>query len=73
MRHLRPKPIPCTLHTVVEGGWNGQPLVHPYRCARCGRCFVCQHSQWGPDNCLWVCFDKARIRSTPNPGTPAEY
>ena len=44
MRYLRQD---CTLHEVIEGS------VYPYRCHRCGGCFLCQHYLLGYR--YWVC------------------
>lgn len=57
-------PEDCTLHDVIERG------VYRYRCARCGECFVCGHTQI--DYTYWVCRDGTHIQSTPSPGIRAE-
>jgi len=56
----------CTVHAVVEGGWGGQPRVYPYRCAHCGRCFICAHRLIGYHT--WICRDGRRALTTPSPG-----
>ena len=51
--------------SVVEGprGVN----IYPYRCSRCGRCFVCHHWQIGYR--WWVCKWPLGLMSTrPSPG-----
>ena len=63
-----PRPVPCTMHDVVEGGWGGQPRVYPYRCHRCGCCLLCQHRLIRYS--AWVCFDGEQVPTTPGPGSP---
>ena len=60
----------CTLHDVVERG------VYPYRCHRCGECFVCKHTlvfigQTGQR--AWRCANGSIVPSTPSPGVPRLY
>lgn len=47
------RPIPCTLHTVIEGGRR------PYVCPSCGECYVCKHALlWlagHPRGYVWKC------------------
>jgi len=67
-RIFRTAPL-CTLHDVIEGGWGGQPRVYPYRCYRCGRCFVCAHTQSGQHPTQqWICHDDGIVPATPSPG-----
>lgn len=57
---------PCTMHAVIENG------VYPYRCVRCGSCFLCQHTaHTHPDGTrCWICPDGAHFPATPSPGVP---
>jgi hypothetical protein len=77
MRHvfarLKARIIGCTLHDVIEGGgWGGQPRVYPYRCHRCGRCFVCQHTPGTIGNeHFWVCADGIVVAAKHCSGVPA--
>ncbi len=67
MRHLFTKrQVPCDLHDVVEGGWGGRPVVYPYRCSHCGRCFVCQH--WTLGHSCWLCLWPPRCVRGFDPG-----
>lgn len=54
--------MPCTVHDTVEGS------VYPYRCARCGGCFICQHRLKG--RLFWVCADGVEVPATMSPGWP---
>ena len=59
----------CTLHDVVERG------VYPYRCSRCGECFVCRHFLFFDEvgeRHYWLCRDGSggRVPTTPSPGVP---
>lgn len=53
----------CTMHLTIENG------VYPYRCSRCGRCFLCGHSLIG--YAFWVCHDGHQKPTTPDPGVRA--
>lgn len=70
MRLLQPPACSstCTLHTVIEGHW---PLrCYPYRCPRCGQCFVCRH--WLIGYRWWVCplTHFGFVRTHFGPGAP---
>lgn len=62
----RPRPGPCTLHDVIERG------VYPYRCHRCGKCFVCAHTQttYQRGQLAWVCADGCIVPARFTPGVP---
>ncbi len=50
----------CTMHEAIEG------VFYPYRCARCGRCYLCGHILL--DYAIWVCHDETRTPTTYAPG-----
>lgn len=58
-------PAACTMHTVQELNNEGQ-WVYPYRCSRCGGCFLCAHTLI--DYAYWVCADGYRKPTLPDPG-----
>ena len=44
----------CSMCSTVEGTREAGIGVYPYRCHRCGRCFLCGH--WLIGYKLWVCL-----------------
>lgn len=55
------------MHLVEEVNANGE-RIYPYRCSRCGGCFLCEHKQIGYE--FWVCRDGYHKPTTPDPGVP---
>ena len=70
MCFVRQAAVPCTLHDVIEGGWGGRPLIYPYRCHRCDRCYVCGH--WRIGYRWWMCKPPqfGFVPTQPSPGCP---
>lgn len=58
----------CTMHEVTEfipnRGW-----IYPYRCSRCGGCFLCQHDLVGYE--YWICHDGYEKPTQPDRGVDA--
>jgi hypothetical protein len=55
----------CAVHDVIEIDADERP-VYPYRCSRCGGCFVCEHQLVGRTH--WICRDGFRKPATRDPG-----
>ena len=64
MRYLRsPRKPLCTIHEVIECG------IYPYRCSKCGRCFICGHIRVGYR--WWLCLHPLGLARTRfSPGVP---
>jgi len=54
----------CTMHETIENE-NGID-IYPYRCYRCGGCFLCEHKLIYPK--WWVCADGTKVSTRPTPG-----
>ena len=52
------------MHETVEQGY------YPYRCSRCGECFLCGHKLLGYE--FWVCSDGYKKPTRPDPGVTAK-
>lgn len=72
MRHLfaRFRKTRCTVHNDVEGPAGRR--IYPFRCHRCGECFICGHKLIFPREAgsYWICADGGSMPTKPSPGVP---